>query len=273
MIKNTQLLLLTICGSTFCSAQIGINTTTPQATLHIQAKNENITLKSVNKNNIETFRVQDDGKVSVGDNVTAANGTARLNVSASAAESTLKLVGLPSFADVKNGATRPGIIYRNLAPLYVDSSGNVIQAVTIGASSGAVFDGSYNVTNAGTLIVTLTDNLSIVTFKFYAGAVFGPAGIGAPIYGQISFGYNSGFKVVDFVSSAGGSTLYPNVTATATTNNATNNAALVTEVNINLPGRALTFYYNAADRGIYAKHSDSTAGGLGLSVFESRKIR
>lgn len=241
--------------------------------MHIQALNENITLKTVNKNNIETLRIQDDGKVSVGDNVTTANGTARLNVSAGSAESTLKLSALPSFADVKNATQRPGIIYRNLAPLYADSNGNVIQAVTVGANSGSVFDGNYSITNAGTLIVTLTDNNSLATFKFYAGAVFGPVGTGTPIYGQISFGYNSGFKVVDFVSSAGGSTLYPNVTATATTNNATNNASLVTEVTINLPGRALTFYYNAADRGIYAKHSDSTAGGLGLTIFESKKIR
>lgn len=273
MIKNTQLLLLAICSSTFYNAQVGINTTTPQATLHVQAKNENITLKTVNQNNTETLRVQDDGKVSVGDNVTAANGTARLNVSAGAAESALKLIGLPSFADLKNATTRPGITYRNLAPLYVDSSGNVIQSVTIVANSGSVFDGNYSITNAGTLIVNLTDNLSMATFKFYAGAAFGPAGTGAPIYGQISFGYNTGFKVVDFVSSAGGGTLYPNVTATATTNNATSSAALVTEVNINLPGRALTFYYNAADRGIYAKHSDPTAGGLGLTILESRKIR
>ncbi|RTZ49363.1 hypothetical protein EJ377_01515 [Chryseobacterium arthrosphaerae] len=135
-----------------------------------------------------------------------------------------------------------------------------------------MFDGNYSITNAGTLIVTLTDNLSMATFKFYAGAAFGPSGVGAPIYGQISFGYNTGFKVVDFVSSAGGSTLYPNVTATATTNNATSSATLVTEV-ISTFRQALTFYYNTADRGIYAKHSDPTAGGLDLpSLNQENKI-
>ncbi|SEH32510.1 hypothetical protein [Chryseobacterium culicis] len=69
MIKNTKLLLLTICTGASYNAQVGINTTTPQATLHIQSKGNSASTNAFKINNsaaTEILTTTDNGNLGVG---------------------------------------------------------------------------------------------------------------------------------------------------------------------------------------------------------------
>ncbi|QDH77675.1 hypothetical protein FKX85_00880 [Echinicola soli] len=131
--------------------------------------------------------------------------TARLNVKpASASASGLRLENISNSKnkqDANIAYTSP-----NNSPMYIDGNGYVYKKFNpVLEHSGATsFDGTYNITNTPQDIVSV-NNGSIVRFQMYSGGFeLGSNGTGLNLYAEITYGYNSGFRVVTYGYEVGG---------------------------------------------------------------------
>ncbi|MCS3529096.1 hypothetical protein [Chryseobacterium sp. JUb7] len=279
MRKNLTVIILPM--SICLSAQVGVNTATPTATVDIVSKtalpaNKVLNIQNSNATNANNLSMYEDSRSYIGkpDNV-APNATndALINIYGTATRSNLKLDNAPSTENQLNAASRPGVDYNHLTPAYIDVNGHVVKAYDpySAIATSANFDGGYTVPNtaAGIKIVDAT-SVGLITFKVATGLVLGPPGTGTNIISTVNFGINTGFSYSDFVSGSGStSSRYP-VTVSMTDNGNTSIASYTASITFDFAtGVDLVFFYQ--NGAIYARNTGT--GNIGIAVMQSKRYR
>ncbi|ASW76043.1 hypothetical protein IQ37_08605 [Chryseobacterium piperi] len=263
-------------------SQVGINTTAPNATLHVKSKtaistNKVLSVENSNSSNASNMEIYEDSRTYIGKPDNQAPNTtndALVNLYGTTSRSNLRLINPPSTEDKSNGNSRPGVNYDKLAPAYIDANGYIVKAYDPSSPTALSFDGNYTVPNsvAGVKITDIAAN-GVVTFKVYSGLVFGPAGTGSNILATISFGVNSGFSVSNFSSGSGsGSTRYP-ATSSTSDNGSTNISSYTADITFSFGtnNSNLVFFYQSG--AIYARISGGNVNSGGINIFESKRFR
>lgn len=193
---RTIFLLLPCIYFAQTTGNIGINTTSPTATLDILSSgNTNATkaFRISNSTPLEILTIQNDGNVGINSSLAASN-TAQLNVNSGAlTKSVLKLNNL---SDTK-ARTVSLINYNQFSPLAIDNNGNVLKQfdVRTGNANSATFDGSYTAIPTSTNLINLFGG-SIVRFQILTPDF--SLGNGDVLYADITWTRNGGFIVGTF---------------------------------------------------------------------------
>ncbi|SIQ31876.1 MULTISPECIES: hypothetical protein [Chryseobacterium] len=228
-------IILLFTPSIFFCQNVGINNTTPIATLDIiSSGNTNATkaLKITNSNPTEIFTIQNDGNVGINSSSAAAN-TAQLNInSGSATKSVLKLDNL---SNTKDKTIASGVNYNQFSSLVVDNNGNVFKQFDIKTTSGtaSTFDGSYTATSTNTTLTNLSGG-NVVRFQILTPDF--TLGTGDVLYADVMWTRNAGFLVSNYGYDSSSATVNPMVINGLGTNtlvfNFTNGTDLTFSVNL-----------------------------------------
>ncbi|SHK58219.1 hypothetical protein [Chryseobacterium polytrichastri] len=263
------------------SAQVGINTRMPTATLDVVSStaapaNKILNIQNSRTSNANNITIYEDSRSYVGrpDNITPdVTNDALVNLYGWTGRSNLKLDNVPSTQNQRAGFARPGVDYNHLSPAYIDINGHVVKAYdpfsnTVTASN---FDGIYVTPNstAGISIVTV-DSFGLVTFKVGSGLVFGTLGVGNNILATVNFDVNTGFSYSDAMSGSGSDgTRYP-MTVTTTSNNSNSIASYTADITFSFPsGPNLVFFYQNGS--IFVRNTGS--GSISIVIMESKRYQ
>ncbi|SHK58184.1 hypothetical protein [Chryseobacterium polytrichastri] len=276
-----KLIVISLFYCVCLSAQVGINTPTPTATLDVVSStavptNKILNIQNSNASNANNITVYEDSRSYIGksDNITPdVTNDALVNLYGRTDRSNLKLDNVPSTQNQRAGVARPGVDYNHLSPAYIDVNGHVVKAYdpfsnTVTASN---FDGVYVTPNstAGISIVDMPA-FGLATFKVSSALVFGTAGVGSNILATVNFGINTGFSYSNAIAGSGsGSTRYP-MTVTTTSNNNSSVASYTADITFSFPsGANLVFFYQNGS--IFARNTGS--GNIPISIMESKRYR
>lgn len=253
-----KIILAVIFSATIGHAQLGINTTNPQAIFHVDGANDNPEAGSTNaEQEANDVVINNTGNMGIG----TITPTAKLDVVGSTNLVPLRVQQMPVTASNSR-------LFSNstLKPVLIDNNGVlVIQNVP------TTTPGSYSVDNgfivatapAATNLFTGISGRSIVTFRFNTN-------LGAStenpflIYGQISYSTRRGFRVSSDWSASGPASA-GNVTLTGEGTN-----RLTFNIGTGRSAGALTFSFSGSTISI---SRNSIVTGNFIMIYEGMKIR
>lgn len=189
------ILIITALPSIVLSQNVGINNTSPSATLDIISSDNTANTKALrisNSASSEIVTVQNNGNVGIN---SPTSNTAQLNINSGAV--TKSVLKLNNLSNTKDKTILTGVNYNQFSNLVVDSNGNIFKQYDIRTTNAnaSTFDGSYTATTTNATLTNLSGG-NVIRFQILTPDF--TLGTGDILYADIIWTRNGGFNVSNY---------------------------------------------------------------------------